>query len=162
MSGIRQRVMRAALFAVVYCNHSGRMIDHPLISLLKAGWTIGRADEADQISRTGRPASRNWMTSSAAQRSTPRAIPEIKTVNPSASAVWMLRARAALTIDSGNSSFSGRWPEKQQRCFRSSFSAGNASSPLLIIKIEYTHVRNSIAKKLLLRMCVYAVAHNNL
>lgn len=50
MSGIRQRVMRAALFAVIYCNHSGRMIDHPLISLLKAGWTIGRANEADQIS----------------------------------------------------------------------------------------------------------------
>ena len=75
-----------------------------------------------QINLTGMPSLRSCKTISAAQMSTPLAIPEINTVKLSSSALQISFFSSSLISRSGLFSFSGLCPVKQQRCILFSFS----------------------------------------
>lgn len=98
------------------------------------------------------PPSRNFSTISAAQISTPRAIPEINTLNPSAIAWRISFSSSEITTLSGTFSFSGLCPVKQHRCFLFSASVSMTTPPppeylgylqfnIMLISIQVNRIR---------------------
>lgn len=130
--------------SVINGNHPGAAVNHPFVSDLEAGTAVSFANILHNVRRCqdtlipffpflgpdfskpskglaqirciGAPASRSRKTISAAQMSTPRAMPEMNVTKPSFIACRISASSHEMASFSDIFSFSGRCPVKQQRC----------------------------------------------